>query len=190
NFKPGAVDHFSLSIKKLDMPALHAFLTQNGASYQDYPSGRDTGIVDADGIRTQLSPEDGWSFLNPTNFPPEATTIQDEPVFRPTALEHVLLNVADPEKSIAFYRQFLGRPSSEPDGRVWFQTGTSRVGLARTPAGQRPGVDHFRVAAGAFDYDNIARKLQQIGAKLEKSEAPNLASFRDPDGLLVQALGR
>src|SRR5579862_6833291 len=50
------VDHFSVSIKHLEMPKLHAFLDARGVMYQDYPSGRDTGIVDPEGIRTQLSP--------------------------------------------------------------------------------------------------------------------------------------
>src|SRR6478672_11212211 len=68
-----AVDHFSLSIRKLDMAKLHSLLEQRGVRFQDYPSGRDTGITDNDGIRTQLSPEDGWSLLNPANFVPEAT---------------------------------------------------------------------------------------------------------------------
>src|SRR3954465_7119575 len=62
------VDHFSVSIKGLDMPKLHAFLEQRGVMFQDYPSGRDTGITDADAIRTQLSPENGWSVLNTANF--------------------------------------------------------------------------------------------------------------------------
>src|SRR5436190_16555372 len=59
------VDHTSIAIKGLEMPKLHAFLDQRGVTYQDYPSGRDTAVVDADGIRLQLSPENGWSLLNP-----------------------------------------------------------------------------------------------------------------------------
>lgn len=53
--------------------------------------------MDADGIRTQLSPENGWSFLKPPTFVPDAVVLQAEPVFRATGIEHVLLNVADPE---------------------------------------------------------------------------------------------
>ena len=66
------------------MPKLHAFLEQRGVMFQDYPSGRDTGITDADGIRTQLSPEDGWSFLNTPNFPAEDVLLQGEPYFAPS----------------------------------------------------------------------------------------------------------
>jgi catechol 2,3-dioxygenase-like lactoylglutathione lyase family enzyme len=57
------VDHFSASIKRLDMPKLHSILAERGVAYQDYRSGRDTGVNDPDGTRLQLSPEDGWSLL-------------------------------------------------------------------------------------------------------------------------------
>ena len=186
---PGGVDHFSVAIKKLDMPRLHSFLEQRGVPYQDYPSGRDTGITDADGIRTQLSPEDGWSFLNPASFLPEAATITDQPIFRPTGLDHILLNVMDLDRSVAFYQKFLGRPTPGNNNRVWFQIGPSRIGLLRTPEGQRPGVNHFCVSSAAFDYAVVTRKLEQLGAKLETSEVEGAPQFRDPDGLLIQVMG-
>src|SRR5262249_29158351 len=101
NAAAGKVDHFSLAIKKLEMAKVHSFLEQRGIAYQDYPSGRDTGVNDPDGIRTQLSPEDGWSLLNPANFLPEAVPLDEEPVFRPTGLYYVSLNVSDVDKSRA-----------------------------------------------------------------------------------------
>src|SRR6185369_3313137 len=71
------VDHVSVAIKGLEMPKLHSFLDQRGVAYQDYPSGRDTAVVDSDGIRLQLSPENGWSLLNPATFLPEVVPISD-----------------------------------------------------------------------------------------------------------------
>jgi catechol 2,3-dioxygenase-like lactoylglutathione lyase family enzyme len=186
--RAGSVDHFSASIKKLEMPKLHSYLEQRGVAFQDYPSGRDTGITDSDGIRTQLSPEDGWGLLNPANFVPEITGIQDEPIFRATGLDHILLNVTDLDKSVAFYRKFLGQPSPGNNNPIWFQLGPSRVGLLQTPSGQRSGVNHFCVSATAFDYDTAIRKLQQLGAKVESPEIAGAAEFRDPDGLLIQVM--
>jgi catechol 2,3-dioxygenase-like lactoylglutathione lyase family enzyme len=184
----GSVDHFSAAIRKLEMPALHAYLEQRGVTYQDYPSGRDTGITDADGIRTQLSPENGWGLLDPSRFLPEATAIQDEPVFRAIALDHVLLNVAKLETSVAFYQKFLGRPTSA-NNRMWFQIGPSRVGLTQTPAGTPPGVNRFCVSAVPFDPAATGRKLQQLGAKAEPAETAGATEFRDPDGLTIQVIG-
>jgi catechol 2,3-dioxygenase-like lactoylglutathione lyase family enzyme len=189
NGAAGAVDHFSVAIKKLDMPKLHAFLDRRGVAYQDYPSGRDTGVNDPDSIRTQLSPEDGWSLLNPATFLPEAAPLPDEPIFQPTGLDHILLNVADVEKSVAHYRKFLGQPMPGNNDRIWFQVGASRVGLLKTPAGGRPGVNHFCVSAAAYNYDAVVRRLRQAGAKVETAEVAGAAEFRDPDGLLVQVMG-
>ena len=183
------VDHFSAAIKRLEMAKLHAFLEQRGIEYRDYPSGRDTGVNDPDGIRVQLSPEDGWSILNPPNFTPEAAPMNEEPIFRPTGLEHILLNVADPEKSAAFYQKILGPPAQRNNNRIWFQAGASRIGLLQTPAGQRAGVNHFCVSAAPFNYDAVIRRLQQIGAKVEAPEVAGSPEFRDPDGSLIQVMG-
>ena len=178
----------SVAVKRLEMVKLHAFLEQRGVIYQDYPSGRDTGVNDPDGIRTQLSPEDGWSLLNPANFIPETVPMPEEPIFRPMALDHVLLNVTDPEKSAAFYQKFLGPPARN-NNRIWFQIGASRIGLLQTPAGQRTGVNHFCVSAAAFNYEAVVRRLQQMGAKVEAPEVAGSAEFRDPDGSLLQVMG-
>ena len=174
------VDHFSISIKHLEMSKLHEFLDRRGVMYQDYPSGRDTGITDSDGIRTQLSPENGWSFLNAPNFPIETVSMQSEPVFRPIALSQVLLNVNDPEKAIAFYRRFLGPPVESG----WFQVGTARVGLQQTPDGERAGVRHFSVSCETFAADTAVRKLQETGATEVRITDGTLA-FRDLDGFRI-----
>ena len=39
---------------------------------------------------------------------PTAVAVREEPVFRPTGIEHVLLNVADPEASARFYEKIFG----------------------------------------------------------------------------------
>jgi len=174
------VDHFSISIKHLEMSKLHEFLDRRGVMYQDYPSGRDTGITDSDGIRTQLSPENGWSFLNTPNFPPEAVATQSEPVFRPIALSQVLLNVSDTEKAIAFYRRFLGPPAEGG----WFQVRTARVGLQRTPEGERAGVRHFCVSCEAFAADAAVMRLQEIGA-MDVQISDGTLAFRDLDGFRI-----
>ncbi len=179
------VDHTSIAIKGLDMPKLHAFLEQRGVAYQDYPSGRDTAVVDADGIRLQLSPENGWSLLNPATFLPEEIAMAEEPIFRPTGMDHVVLNVKETEKSVAFYQKFLGAPVRN-NNRVWFQVGASRIGLQQTPAGQQPGVFYFCVTASAFNVDAATRRLQQTGAKVEPPEVAGTVRFRDLDGLLIQ----
>src|ERR1700681_3381633 len=116
-------DHVSVAIRNIEMARVHALLDSRGIAYRDYPSGRDTAIVDGDGVRTQLSPENGWSLLKPPTFAPDAVALQEEPVFRPTGIEHVLLNVADPEVSARFYEKVFGAVSQRNNNRVWFRAG-------------------------------------------------------------------
>jgi catechol 2,3-dioxygenase-like lactoylglutathione lyase family enzyme len=183
---PLTTDHVSVAIRNIEMARVHALLDARGIAYRDYPSGRDTAIVDADGIRTQLSPENGWSFLKPPTFVPDAVVLQAEPVFRATGIEHVLLNVADPEVAVRFYENVFGAVSLRENDRVWFRVGRSRIGVRKTPEGQRPGVNHFCVSAAPFNYDAAVARLAARGAKVEPPERPGTASFRDPDGMLVQ----
>ncbi len=178
------VDHVSVAIKGLEMPRLHAFLDQRGVAYQDYPSGRDTAVIDPDGIRLQLSPENGWSLLNPPNFMPEDFVLAEEPVFRPVAMDHVVLSVREPEKSIAFYQKFLGAP--QRGNPTWFQVGASRIGLQQASAGQHLGVQYFCLTAAVFSVEVASRRLQQMGATVETADVPGSIRFRDPDGSLLQ----
>jgi len=185
----GQVDHVSAAIKGLDMTKLHAFLQQRGVVYQDYPSGRDTAVLDPDGTRLQLSPEDGWGLLNPATFLPEGIALPEASIFRAVGLDHVLFNVTDVEKSVAHYQKFLGAPSQRDSNGVWFQAGSSRIGIALTLAGQRAGVRHICINAASFDSESATRRLEQLGAKLETPRTRGLAVFRDLDGLLIQVSG-
>ena len=183
---PLVTDHVSVAIRNIEMVRVHALLDALGIAYRDYPSGRDTAIVDGDGIRMQLSPENGWNLLKPPTFSPDPIVLQGDAVFRPVGIEHVLLNVADPEASVRFYEKVFGPVSGRNNDRIWFQLGRSRIGLLRTPDGQRPGVNHFCVSARPFDYDAAISRLAALGAKIEPRELPGAPSFRDPDGMLVQ----
>ena len=183
---PLITDHVSVAIRNIDMARVHDLLGSRGIAYRDYPSGRDTAVVDADGIRTQLSPENGWSVLTPPTFVPDAVTLRQEPVFSPVGIEHVLLGVADLDTSARFYEQVLGPVLLREDNRLWFRVGRSRVGLLKTADRQRPGVHHFCVSAMPFDYGVAVGRLAALGATIEPPERPGAAWFRDPDGMLME----
>lgn len=183
---PLGTDHVSLAIRSFDMAKVHALLDARGIMYRDYPSGRDTAVVDDDGIRIQLSPQDGWSLLKPPGFAADRASVSDDPVFRPGGIDHVLLNVADPETSAQFYAKMLGGVARRNNGRIWFQIGRSRLGLLKTPNGQKTGVNHFSVIAARFDYDAAVARLRALGAQVEAPEQAGWPSFRDPDGTLIQ----
>jgi catechol 2,3-dioxygenase-like lactoylglutathione lyase family enzyme len=186
--EPFGVDHFSAGIQDFQVAAIHNYLTQRGIAYKDYPSGKDLSVTDPDGIHLQLSADFTWGPMEGATASPEPVQIPSQPVFVPTGIDHILLNVSDPEKSAAFYEKILGPVSQRNNNRIWFQVGRSRVGLLKVPSGQKPGVNHFAVACNSFEYAAATKKLQTAGAHVEKPEAPDTPEFLDPDGLLVQVI--
>ena len=184
------VDHFCAGIPGFDVAAVHAYLQQQGIAYRDFPSGKDLAVTDPDGIRTQLATNNGWDQLKTGTASPEAVPAS-EPIFKATGLDHILLNVTDPAKSEAFYAKIFGPVTRRNNNRTWFQAGKSRIGLLKTPEGQRPGVNHYCVSAlssngAAFNYDTVVKRLTQAGAKVETPEIAGAPEFRDPDGFLIQ----
>ena len=188
--KPEAarVDHFSVGLRDYQISALHSYLEQRGIAYRDFPSGRDLNVTDSDGIRVQLSSENSFAPLEGTTALRETETNGPPALFQAAGLDHILLNVSDPEKSAAFYEKIFGPVTQRNNNRIWFQAGKSRIGLLQTPAGQRSGVNHFCVSAAAFDYASVTKKLEQAGVKVESPEIAGAPEFRDPDGFLVQVM--
>jgi catechol 2,3-dioxygenase-like lactoylglutathione lyase family enzyme len=186
--EPFGVDHFSAGIEGFQIASIHSYLDQRGIAYKDYPSGRDLSVTDPDGIHLQLSAYTTWTQLESGTASPESGPPDTQPIFQPTGLDHILLNVSDPEKSAAFYEKIFGPVSQRNNNRIWFQVGKSRVGLLQTPSGQKPGVNHFCVAAAPFDYSTATKKLAETNAHLEKPEVAGAPEFRDLDGLLVQVM--
>jgi len=182
------VDHFSAGIPDYRIADIHSYLDQRGIPYRDFPSGRDLNVTDPDGIRVQLSSDNSWAPLEGTTAIREPESAAGEPIFRATGLDHILLNVSDPEKSAAFYEKIFGPVAQRRNNRIWFQTGKSRIGLLKTAEGQPSGVNHFCVAAERFDYAAVIQKLKEAGAKVESPEVAGAPEFRDADGFLIQVM--
>ena len=182
------VDHFCAGMPGFDVASVHASLNAKGIAYRDFPSGKDLAVPDPDGTRLQLATDNGWAQLLGGTASPETIAIGSEPIFRPTGIDHILLNVTDPEKSAAFYEKILGPVTQRNNNRIWFQIGTGRIGLLKTPDGERAGVNHYCVAVEKFDYDTAVKKLQQAGVTLDKPEIAGSPDLRDPDGYRIQIM--
>jgi catechol 2,3-dioxygenase-like lactoylglutathione lyase family enzyme len=183
------VDHFCAGIPAFDVAGVHAFLDAKGIAYRDFPSGKDLAVADPDGTRLQLAPDNGWAQLLTGTASPETISTGGEAIFRATGVDHILLNVADPETSAAFYEKILGPVTQRNNNRIWFQSGTGRIGLLKTPDGEKAGVNHYCIAVEKFDYDTAVNKLQQAGVKIDKPEIAGAPDLRDPDGYRVQVMG-
>jgi catechol 2,3-dioxygenase-like lactoylglutathione lyase family enzyme len=183
------VDHFCAGIPGFRVASVHSYLDAQGVAYRDFPSGKDLAVPDPDGIRLQLATDNGWAQLLTGTASPEAILIGNEPIFRPNGIDHILLNVTDPEKSAAFYEKILGPVTRRENNRIWFQAGAGRIALLKTPAGEKPGVNHYCVSVEKFDYDAAVTKLQQAGVRLDAPEIAGSPDLRDPDGYRVQVMG-
>lgn len=180
------VDHICPGVEGFQMADVEHYLEGRGVGFRKTDLG--PFVTDPDGIQIQLWTEGSWSLaIRPAT--PESFPADGEPIFRPTGLEHILLDVTDPEKSAGFYEKLFGPVTQRNNNRTWFQTGTSRIGLLAVANGRRPGVNHFCVSAAAFDYDAAMKKLEQAGAKPVTAEVAGAPEFRDPDGILVQVMG-
>ncbi|HEV8415946.1 MAG TPA: VOC family protein [Bryobacteraceae bacterium] len=183
------VDHFCAGIPGFQVASVHSFLDAKSIAYRDFPSGKDLAVADLDGTRLQLATDNGWAQLLTGTASPETISSGGEAIFHPTGIDHILLNVTDPETSVAFYEKILGPVTQRNNNRIWFQAGTGRIGLLKTPAGEKAGVNHYCVAVEKFDYDTAVKKLQQAGVKLDMPEIAGAPDLRDPDGYRVQVMG-
>jgi catechol 2,3-dioxygenase-like lactoylglutathione lyase family enzyme len=183
--QPFGVDHFSVGIEGFVVADIHAWLKQRAIAYRDYPSGKDLNVDDPDGIHIQLSADNTWADMKNRLASPEASPEVANPIFQPTGLDHILLNVSDLPKSVAFYANIFGL-ATQVNNRTWFQAGKSRIGLLQTPAGTRPGVNYFCISAAAFNFAATLKKLEEAGARVERPEVAGEPVFRDPEGLLVR----
>ncbi len=129
---------------------------------------------------------------------------------RITKLDHVVLRVADIEKSVRFYRDVLGCPLANENlelGLYQFRAGASMIDLVPIdgPLGTRSGygspdlgrnVDHFALTVKTFDPDAIGRYLESCGYAAENlgrrfgADGKGYSlQVKDPDGNVVELKG-
>jgi len=125
-----------------------------------------------------------------------------------TKLDHIVMRVANIEKSIRFYRDVLGCPEKRiSNGLYQYQAGASMIDLVsiENDISQRPGleppgvcrnVDHFALTLAKFDEEAIVAYLEANGVKVERSGrrfgaqgyGPSIY-FKDPDGNFIELKG-
>jgi len=181
------VDHICPGIAGFDLAALQATLKSQGVTAREIPS---FGMFanDPDGTEFQLWTANSWSESVKTASP-ESYPAPVESIFKPTGLDHVLVDVADVSKSVGFYEKLFGPVVRRNNNRTWFQAGKTQIGLLGVADGRHPGVNHFCVAAAPFEYEAVVKRLADAGAKVETPEVAGAPEFRDPDGILVQVMG-
>ena len=124
---------------------------------------------------------------------------------RISALDHIVLNVSDVERSLAFYSEVLGLPAERVEawrrGELRFPSvrvnEATIIDLVHAPAdaGERTlNLAHFCLVTDADDLDAVARDLTSAGVTIEVGPATRSGArgnalsiyFRDPDQNLIE----
>lgn len=119
--------------------------------------------------------------------------------FHLRAIDHLVLRVADLERSVDFYCNVIGctvdRRRPEYD-LVHLRAGTAMIDLVRDDGRPRAGdnVDHFCLQIAPFDEAALLAHLEQWGVQMEPPIAQRYGAqgtgrslyLRDPDGNRVE----
>ena len=133
----------------------------------------------------------------------ERTEATQAEAIRVAGLDHLVLRVADLDRSIRFYGEVLGchveRRLEEPK-LVQLRAGTSMIDLVPTGSAPQPAegrnLDHFAVRISTFDLAALAAHLQRhgiaVGEVRRRYGAEGYGSslyITDPDGNVVELKG-
>jgi len=119
---------------------------------------------------------------------------------RIASIDHLVLTVADPEATIAFYQRLGMRREEFGDGRPALRFGDQKLNLHRAgatlqPHARRPtpgSADLCLIVEGTLDA--VERELERAGVVFELGPVPRTGAtgpirslyLRDPDGNLVE----
>ena len=122
-------------------------------------------------------------------------------MFTPLGLDHVVLRVADQEKSTRFYVDVLGCTVDHVNERislVHLRFGEHYIDLlpatAQAPAAPAGGVDHVCLSIRCADLTKAAEALRRRGVTIDGDIAPRRGAYgtgpslylRDPDGYVIE----
>jgi catechol 2,3-dioxygenase-like lactoylglutathione lyase family enzyme len=185
--RPTSIGHYCALAERYDRAGVAKELEAAGFS-----AGLGGGfgmLPDPDGLELQLfQPPAGLvtaAVLSP--LPVDSTGL-----VTPMGVDHVLLHVADIEKSLPYYHLVYGANikstrQTNPD-RLWFQLeANTRIGLQKVPSGQKPRIDHYCIKVASFDREAVAAGIRRIGLKMVPSpDEPEVLRFLDNDGITVE----
>jgi catechol 2,3-dioxygenase-like lactoylglutathione lyase family enzyme len=116
------------------------------------------------------------------------------------ALDHLVLTVADPDATVAFYERLGMRREVFGEGRIALRFGEQKINLHRAgaefephAAAPKPGSADFCLLVDG-PLANVERDLQQAGIPIELGPVERTGAttkirslyLRDPDGNLVE----
>jgi hypothetical protein len=184
--RPVQIGHYCALAESYDREGVAAALAAAG---YPAPAGGFGMIPDVDGIELQL-------FTPPAGLVaaavPSSLPVESNGLVRPLGMDHVLLQVADMERSLAYYRFVYGDGLETADpafpDRVWLGlNAATRIGLDPVPPGGMPRIARFGIKVAPFERAAVVRGLEAIGAEvLPSPETPGRVRFLDNYGITLE----
>jgi catechol 2,3-dioxygenase-like lactoylglutathione lyase family enzyme len=184
--RPPSIGHYCVLAKVYARDTFAAALRSAGLPAQPTAPGAIGMWPDPDGLELQL-------FQPPAGLVaaavPSTLPIDGQGFVVPLGVDHVLLEVSNLDRSLAYYRALYGGSAERPrdaNGRVWFELerGT-RVGLQQTAGAAR--IAHYAIRVAAFDRAALANRLGERGARvLPSADEPEVVRFADDNGIVVE----
>jgi catechol 2,3-dioxygenase-like lactoylglutathione lyase family enzyme len=186
--RPVQIGHYCALAETYDRAGVSSALEAAG---YPAPAGGFGMIPDVDGIELQLFtlPAGLVTAAVPSDLP-----VESQGLVRPQGLDHVLLQVADMERSLAYYRLMYGTGletvDSENRNRVWFELKSeTRLGLEPAPADVAPHIARFGIKVAPFDRASVVEALRGFGAEVLADPAgPDRVRFRDNYGITLEVV--
>jgi catechol 2,3-dioxygenase-like lactoylglutathione lyase family enzyme len=127
-----------------------------------------------------------------------------ESVLRVTEINHVVLHVANLERSRRFYTEVLGfedrtlkvnpgQATSPHPTMTFLQAGSQGLDLFEVPEGDVHGgeeMNHMALSVEAVDIGEAAAVLKEAGIEVSGKTPRNTAFISDPDGHRIEILPR
>jgi catechol 2,3-dioxygenase-like lactoylglutathione lyase family enzyme len=151
------------------------------------PPGALPMLSDPDNLRLQLVSATHGLF---DTLMPGGRVTTESAAFTPIGLDHIMVSVADVEKSAAYYRKLFGPETARDDHgkRVWFKLADTKLGLESAASGQKPGFSHFCIKVAGFNRAAAMAKLQKLGVKAESGLEKGTLAFRDLNDVPVEVI--
>jgi predicted enzyme related to lactoylglutathione lyase len=185
--RPTSIGHYCALAERYDRAGVASALQAAGFSAG---TGGGFGMLpDPDGIELQLfQPPAGLvAAAVPSELPVETNGL-----VKPLGVDHVLLHVADIEKSLPYYHLVYGANikstrQTNPD-RLWLQLeANTRIGLQKAPPGQKPRIDHYCIKVAPFDREAVSAGIRQMGLKVVPSpDEPEVLRWTDNYDITVE----
>src|SRR4051812_21802671 len=148
--RPAAIGHYCVLAGAYGAQAFSAALKTAGQRSEPTAAGPIGMWPDPDGLELQLfQPPAGLV----TAAVPSTLETQKDGFIMPRGVDHVMLQVANLEQSLPYYRALYGTAAERPkdkNGRVWFEF-PKNTRIALEQAAGKPSISHYTIKVAAFD---------------------------------------